>query len=261
MIYIVILIITVGASLIGAVSGVGGGVIIKPLLDSFGIMSVADASFLSGCTVLSMSFFCVVKSRVGADSNISIRVSTALAIGSVLGGIIGKGLFQSIWDNAANKDVVGLIQALCMVVITVATLIYTIKMKRISTHCVKNLLATTLLGLVLGVLSSFLGIGGGPINLIVLYFFFSMEIKVAAENSLYIIMFSQISSLLRTILTNTVPNVRGLILILMICGGIAGAVIGRKINKTIRAEKINKMFIGLMSAIIIINIYNVFRFL
>ena len=43
------------ASIAGAICGIGGGVIIKPVLDMLGLASVATISFLSGCTVLSMS--------------------------------------------------------------------------------------------------------------------------------------------------------------------------------------------------------------
>ena len=46
------------------------------------------------------------------------------------------------------------------------------------------------MSITLGILSSFLGIGGGPINLVVLFFFFSMDTKTAAQNSLYTILFS-----------------------------------------------------------------------
>lgn len=41
------------ASIAGAICGIGGGVIIKPVLDMLGLASVATISFLSGCTVLS----------------------------------------------------------------------------------------------------------------------------------------------------------------------------------------------------------------
>ena len=58
---ILVLCIAFGASIVGAICGIGGGVIIKPLLDAFGIASVAEISFLSGCTVLSMSCYSVVK--------------------------------------------------------------------------------------------------------------------------------------------------------------------------------------------------------
>ena len=60
---------------------------------------------------------------------------------------------------------------------------------------VKNSLVCVAVGLTLGIMSSFLGIGGGPINLVVLYFFFSMETKVAAQNSLYIILIFQITGI------------------------------------------------------------------
>ena len=58
---IMVLAIAFGASVVGAICGIGGGVIIKPLLDSFGIASVSEISFLSGCTVLSMSCYSVGK--------------------------------------------------------------------------------------------------------------------------------------------------------------------------------------------------------
>ena len=57
---ILVLLIAFGASIVGAICGIGGGVIIKPLLDAFGIASVAEISFLSGCTVLSMSCYSVI---------------------------------------------------------------------------------------------------------------------------------------------------------------------------------------------------------
>ena len=52
MVYVLFFIISFLASIAGAICGIGGGVIIKPLLDSFGLMDVKTISFLSGCTVL-----------------------------------------------------------------------------------------------------------------------------------------------------------------------------------------------------------------
>ena len=53
--YVIFLGVSFCASVVGAICGIGGGVLIKPLLDAFGVLSVASISFLSGCTVLSMS--------------------------------------------------------------------------------------------------------------------------------------------------------------------------------------------------------------
>ena len=70
---ILVLCIAFGASIVGAICGIGGGVIIKPLLDAFGIASVAEISFLSGCTVLSMSCYSVVKALAAKESLVKFR--------------------------------------------------------------------------------------------------------------------------------------------------------------------------------------------
>ena len=91
-------------------------------------------------------------------------------------------------------------------IVTLGTLIYTIYKAKIKTYKVENAIVCVLIGVFLGIMSSFLGIGGGPINLVVLFFFFSMSTKIAAENSLYIIFFSQIASLVSTIISGSVPD-------------------------------------------------------
>ena len=256
--YIVFFIISVAASMIGAICGIGGGIIIKPALDSFGLVDVASINFLSGCTVLSMTLYSVGYSKITKDTCINYRVSTSLAIGAIIGGITGKVIFQAVCDFGLNTA--GLIQAICLIIVTVATLIFTVRIKKTRTMQVDNLLLSAVLGLVLGLMSSFLGIGGGPVNLVVLIFFYSMDLKAAAENSLYIILFSQAANLTSSIITGTVPCVNGLLLVLMICEGIVGGIIGKKLNKKLRSSTINRLFIYLMLFIILINAYNVVRF-
>ena len=247
------------ASVVGAICGIGGGVLIKPLLDAFGVLSVASISFLSGCTVLSMSCYSVVKAKKSGDSLVDMKTGTPLAIGAALGGVAGKMMFQFLSDLSSNKDKVGAIQGICLLVITFGTMVYTLKKDKIKTHHVQNAFACILIGVALGVCSSFLGIGGGPINLVVLFFFFSMDTKTAAQNSLYIILFSQITSLINTIVTGTVPEFTAELLILMVAGGILGGMVGRKINKKIDGETVNKLFIGLMAIIMLICVYNIYR--
>ena len=109
-------------------------------------------------------------------------------------------------------------------------------------------------------MSSFLGIGGGPINLVVLGFFFSMKTKEAALCSVYIILFSQLSSFLQTVLTNNIPSFEITTLIVMIAGGILGGFIGSFVNKKISTKNVDKLFILLMVIIVFINFYNIYRF-
>lgn len=117
------------------------------------------------------------------------------------------------------------------------------------------------IGLVLGMMSAFLGIGGGPINLVVLFYFFSMDTKTAAENSLYIIFFSQMASLISSIATKTVPDFSVGVLALMVCGGILGGMAGRKVNRKLTEKAVDRLFIGLMVLMIVINIYNIWKFI
>ena len=102
------------ASTIGAICGIGGGVIIKPVLDAFGIMSVSKISFLSSCTVLSMTTYSVVKSKLGGNSRIDSDTGIPLSIGAALGGILGKLMFEQIRNASSNPDRVGMIQSACL---------------------------------------------------------------------------------------------------------------------------------------------------
>ncbi len=260
MIYVIFLVAFL-ASAVGAVCGIGGGVIIKPLLDALGVADVAQISFLSGCTVLSMSCYSVGRSLAAKDSTVKLRTATPLAIGAAIGGIVGKNLFSALRDMSSQPERVGGYQAVCLAVITAATLVYTLNKQRINTLKVKNTAVCIAVGLLLGTLSSFLGIGGGPINLVVLYFFFSMETKEAAQNSLYIILISQTASLLTAIFTASIPQFNAVWLVLMVFGGIGGGMLGRVLNKKITSKTVEKLFAGLIVVIIFISCYNAWRYL
>ena len=259
--YIIFAAVSFLASVAGAICGIGGGVLIKPLLDTFGVLSVASISFLSGCTVLSMSCYSVVKARMSGSSLVDMKTGTPLAIGAALGGVAGKMMFQYLSGLVENKDQVGAVQAGCLLFITLGTLIYTIRKDKIKTRQVTNAGICIAIGLVLGILSSFLGIGGGPINLVVLFYFFSMDTKTAAQNSLYIILFSQIASLVNTLATGSVPEFAIGLLVIMVGCGILGGAAGRMINRRMDAGMVNRLFIGLMIAIMMICVYNMIQFM
>lgn len=256
-IYALFALISFGASMIGAICGIGGGVLIKPLLDMFGLMDVSAISFLSGCTVLVMSSYSVIKGLLSGNSLVNFTIGTPLAIGAAVGGIAGKSAFQAIAKLFGNATKVGLIQAICLLILTAGTLLYTLKRKCIHTFSLTNSLICALIGLSLGIFSSFLGIGGGPINLVILCHFFSMNTKTAAQNSLYIICASQLSSLLMTITTKSVPDVAIVVLILMVLGGCLGGIVGRKISQKISDQILDRLFMGVMAGIILICIYNI----
>ena len=70
------------ASTIGAICGIGGGVIIKPVMDAFGVRDGSVINLLSGCTVLSRTCYEVIKAKRAGDSQIEFAIDTPLAIGA-----------------------------------------------------------------------------------------------------------------------------------------------------------------------------------
>lgn len=261
MVYFIVLFITMGASLIGVICGIGGGIIIKPAIDALGIFDVAAANFLSGCAVLSMSVYSVVVSAVKKDYKISVRTALPLACGAAVGGVLGRTVFQYICGLFPSDELVGFIQAVVLATVTLFTLVYTLVKHRIRSYSVKNPISCVFIGTMLGVISSFLGIGGGPLNMVVLYFFFSMETKTAAANSLCVVLFSQLSSLIGNVVTGSVPEISLWVLLLAVVGGIGGSAAGKMINKRISSKTVDKLFVGLMCVIIIICVYNACRFM
>lgn len=251
-------IISLLASVAGAICGIGGGVIIKPTLDLFHLDSVATVSFLSGCTVLAMSCYSVTKSMRAGDSKVDLKLGTPLAIGAALGGVAGKQMFGVI--SAQFQESAGAVQAICLFLITLGTLVYTLRKDKITTKQISSPVVCVIIGLLLGIMSSFLGIGGGPINLVVFYYFFSMDTKTAAQNSLYVILISQITSLLATLITASVPVFRWASLIVMVAGGIVGGILGRTCNKKMDNKAVDKLFIGLMVVIMAISLYNSYQY-
>lgn len=252
--------VSIMSSIVGSICGIGGGVIIKPVLDAVGILEVSDISFLSGCTVLAMSIVSVTRYIRKGEIKVRVEISTALAIGAAAGGIFGKFLFQFFKRYTGNENLIGCVQAFVLILVTVGTLIYTICKKQIRTKRFEYGWIGILVGVLLGILSSFLGIGGGPVNLVVLGYFFSMSTKEAALNSLYIIMFSQTASLIQAFVTDSISQVRVGYLVVMVAGGSLGGMIGSKINKKMDEQKVDMLFIIVMIVIVGINIWNVIKF-
>ena len=246
------------SSIVGAICGIGGGVVIKPVLDMLQMGTPATINFLSGCTVLSMSLYSVSKALRAGDSKVEMSTGTPLAIGAALGGVVGKEMFSAVKDFFGGSPMVGGVQAVALGIITLGTLLYTVNKSRIRTHRTSNKALCAVIGLLLGIMSSFLGIGGGPINLVVLGYCFGMDTKTAAANSLYIILFSQAASLIATLISG-VPEFRAVALALMVLGGIGGGIVGRSLNRKMDNRAVDKLFIGLMVLIVCICIYNAVR--
>lgn len=247
------------ASTIGGICGIGGGVIIKPVLDALGLMSVSAISFLSGISAMMMAAISVFRQR--KLHLVEVRTGSLLAVGSIVGGIAGYSLFQAIRAAAQQDALVGMVQAILLGLVTLLTLVYSAFLRsRLRSYEVKAPAACIAIGCLMGLLSSFLGIGGGPINLAILYFAFPMTTKKAAANSLYIILCSQLANLVTYLVRGTVPAFPWPYLLIMAAAGFLGGMLGTRINRRISEKTTERLFSGLLAVIVLICVYNALRF-
>lgn len=260
MILAVCCLVTFLACVLGTICGMGGGIIIKPVLDALGIMDVATITFLSGCTVIAMSCWNVGKSFLKKESQVQLATTGVLTVGAALGGLAGKHLYGLVAGCFSDSNTAGGVQAAALLVAILATLVYTLRKDKIPGRNISSAPAVLLIGLLLGMLGSFLGLGGGPFNVAVLCYFFSMPTKTASQNSLFVVLFSQLTSTGKTILFDGIPSVDPLILAGMLLLAILGSELGRRINKRIDNTQATRCLSGTMVLICIISLFNILKF-
>ena len=254
-------IISLISSTVGAISGIGGGVIIKPVLDNISHLGTPTISFLSGNTVLAMTTVTLIRGRK-YNLTVDKKVSTLIAFGSIVGGIVGKSIFDHVKTINENSIPVGAYQSsilFLLAILVIGFYIYKDKIKPIRHN--RGILLSIISGFFLGGIASFLGIGGGPLNLAVLYLLFSMESKIAALNSIYIIFFSQLSNLIFSIATHSIPEFNGSFLMLMVLGGVLGGFLGTYFSSKMSNRGVDKIFVGILIGISILCINNIMTLL
>lgn len=115
------------------------------------------------------------------------------------------------------------------------------------------------MGVFLGICSSFLGIGGGPINVALIIYLFSFDTKTATVCSLVTILFAQISKLTTVALTTGFGVFDLSIAPVMIVGAIAGGFIGASLNKKCSEAAVEKAFNAVQLLVLAISIFNIVR--
>lgn len=208
------------STLLGAVVGIGGGIIIRPMLALMGIGKEL-ASFTAAITVLAMSVAnLVTHARRGTE--LKFRGTLLLALGSLCGGFIGgslMGLASAAFINASY--------------IAVLLLVLFVVLRRSSLPHMKaeHPVLQSVIGLATGTLSGFFGIGGGPFQMAALVLFFNLSPKDAAVQSVMITMLTTASALVRYSMSGYADFSLALFTIpAAIIGGIAGSSINRRLS-------------------------------
>lgn len=247
------------ATTLGAFVGLGGGVIIKPVLDFIGAEPRMQVDFLSCVAVFTMSVVSTgrhIKNKVEFKKDIIAFVS----VGSIVGGYAGSKCIELL-GNFASQENIRCVQAFLLASLLAAVCIYV--SKSTFSFNIRNKIAILAVGFVLGFLASFLGIGGGPINVAVFTLFFSMNVRESAVYSVAVIFFSQISKLITLFATvGVTPYLhQWKTLVFILPAAVIGGFIGSKLNRKSDDAVVRKIFVAVMVMIVVLNVYNGIKYL
>ncbi len=253
MIYLLYGVVICGATLLGAFVGLGGGVIIKPVLDVIHAHSPEQIALFSSCAVFSMSVAATAQ-HIKKKTPIDRRIVLLVAAGSILGGFLGNRLFHFTLSASDTPNTVTGIQSvlLCVLLLFVVVSV-NVPFKRMQ---LKNPVAVFLSGLLLGLLAAFLGIGGGPINVAALTLLFSFSMRDAAVYSVAIIFFSQLSNLITTAVQIDFQGYDWRVLPIIIPCAVLGGLLGAALNRKCSEKAIRCVFSVTVFAVACLACYN-----
>ena len=250
------LLIGLGATIIGSLAGFGGGILIKPILDFLGHYDLKTIGFLSATTVFAMAVVSVYTRR-RTLKEMRLDHAILLAMGSILGGLFGKGIFRTF----SHLAWIGMAQSGALIVIFSLVLYYVNHKSQFKQFHIKSRVMVLVVGLVLGLMASFLDIGGGPHNVAILNLLFAFDTKKAGFYSIFIIFFSQLASIVSTVISGNVSSMDLSMLLFMVIGGISGGVIGSRLAKFLSIETVEKVFNVTIFLLILLNIYNFIQYM
>lgn len=245
--------VIVAANTVGAISGMGGGVIIKPVFDAIGAHSVAAISFYSSTAVLVMSLVSTVR-QLQDGVRFRGQVILFIAAGALLGGMLGNLTLDGLLQRLQNDAQVQILQ----IFLIVATLLFALFYTRCKWHCLELAggLWFVVCGVVLGFFASLLGIGGGPINVALLMFWFGFPIKRATTYSITIIFLSQMAKMLTLAATTGFGRFDLAMLFFVVPAGAVGGFLGAYAHKIFSPKKVEQVFQAVILLVLLLNAYN-----
>lgn len=255
MIILLYILIILLATISGAITGLGGGVIIKPLFDAIGYHDAASIGFYSSVAVFTMCIVSIYK-QMRNEFNFNRNILWTISFGSVLGGLLGEKIFN-LFTSFLDNNIIKIIQSSLLGITLLCILLYTINKRKIKHYKIKNLVAIFFIGVFLGTISIFLGIGGGPLNVAVMMLLFSLNIKSSTIYSIATIFFSQISKLTTLFIEGKVFDFDLKFIPYIIVSAIIGGWIGTLINQKLNSRNIERLYNLLMILLLCVSIYNI----
>ena len=267
----VYLIIILFATLAGATCGMGGGVIIKPLLDAISSYTTFQINLVSSICVLAMALSSIVKHCIGKTKCLW-KTAVCASMGSLIGGICGEFIFDAVRHQATaafgkSADYqIKIIQNSVLASLLVCVLIFMLvkKPKNVYEQSNKRVIAVFVCSCVLGIISTFLGIGGGPINVCVLCIAMKSNMKEVTLYSLLTIFWAQVAKHIKLVVTGGFTNnvvfdasLTWWIMLVIAAVAVIGGIVGAIVNKKFPVKVVSCVYYAVIVLVIILNVYNI----
>lgn len=245
--------IFLASCIIGAIIGLGGGVIIRPILDAIGYHNVLNIAFLTSVAVIIMAMVSTGK-KIADGVKIDLLTAALTSLGALIGGTLGNLLLEYLVYTFDAENNVQMVQTIATIITLLLAIYYT--RRDDLRYEVKAKVLFPVIGIVLGLLAVFLGIGGGPINVPVFMIMFGLSVKIATAYSIVVIFFSHLSRLVTMGFTEGFGYFDLPYLWAIVPAAIIGGVVGAMISRRLTDETVRKMFMVVMSILVLMNVYN-----
>ncbi len=268
-----VLVIIMLGGMVGFLSGmfgVGGGFLTTPLLIFYGIPpTVAAASAATQVTGASVSGVLAHMQRNGVD----VQMGIVLVAGGLVGSLVGAGLFSVLESLGQIDTVIALLYTILLGTIgalmgrealtavqamrsgnplpaakkrhhpLVANLPFRYRFYRSNLYI--SPLAPFILGLVTGIMTMLLGVGGGFIMVPAMIYLLGMTTQVVVGTSLFQILFvTMMTTMVHALTTRAVDIV---LAVLLLIGSVIGAQFGARF-----AQKVKPEYLRLCLAVIVL---------
>lgn len=225
------------AGILGSMIGLGGGIIVVPVLTFFGFpptLAASNSLFAAFSNAVASTVSYSRQKRI--DYSLGLKLGLLCIPGTVLGAYV-------------SSDVTPAIFKILFGIVLVSAAFYIFLRKKIETK-EKNLTKFTIIFVIAasffaGIISSFFGIGGGIIFVPLMVVGIGMTMKKAAPTSQFILLFASLSG----IITHSILGHPDFIQAgLLAAGAFVGGIIGARLSLDVKERSLQI----LVSAIIII---------
>jgi uncharacterized membrane protein YfcA len=268
---LVIVLLGAGTGILSGIFGVGGGFLTTPLLIFYGVPpTVAAASAASQVTGASVSGVFAHTRRGGVD----YQLGAVAVAGGVIGAAIGALLFRLLESLGQIDTVINILYVLLLGTIGALMARESIQAlrqvdvdrpraaKRRHHPLVASLpmrwrfyrsglyispLAPLLLGVVVGVLTMLMGVGGGFLLVPAMLYILGMSANVVVGTSLFQILFVTMASTMMHALTTKAVDI--VLAGLLLLGSVTGAQIGARIAQLAKPEILRLILASIVLAV------------